>query len=366
MKIGILVLSIGSFGNKAYYNLQEIGLAKALSNLFSEIKVYKSVPAESKQIQKEIINQNTEMYYLPFRKIGTNGFPDMDTVDKDLDALICFSDTQLSVPRVYKWCKKYSIKFIPYIGVISSHSENRIIKTLIEVLFNRNISVYKKSTCCVKTPTVQQGLAKMGVNNSVVAPVGLDMDLMKKDYSTVNILDLKTKYGYKADDEVLLFIGRFVEEKQPLKMIDIFSEVHKKDENYKLFMVGSGELKEQVISKIKELNIENEIQMIDKIPNIDIWELYCMADSFVNLNQQEIFGMAILEAMYYGCKVVALKAPGPDYIIEHGINGYLAGNDSELTDCILNKNNDISLSAHDRIVKNFTWQKSAEKFADII
>lgn len=26
-----------------------------------------------------------------------------------------------------------------------------------------------------------------------------------------------------------------------------------------------------------------------------------MADSFVNLNQQEIFGMAILEAMYYGC-----------------------------------------------------------------
>lgn len=33
--------------------------------------------------------------------------------------------------------------------------------------------------------------------------------------------------------------------------------------------------------------------------------------------------MAILEAMYYGCKVVAWDAPGPNLIIENGKSGWL-------------------------------------------
>ena len=43
MKIGIMVLSIGSFGKKGFYNLQEIGLAKAIDALCDETKVYKLV-----------------------------------------------------------------------------------------------------------------------------------------------------------------------------------------------------------------------------------------------------------------------------------------------------------------------------------
>ncbi len=94
-------------------------------------------------------------------------------------------------------------------------------------------------------------------------------------------------------------------------MIEIFSEILKIDVNYKLLMVGSGKLKEIVIAKIKELGIQYKAQMLENIPNSDIWELYRFSEAFINLNQQEIFGMAILEAMYYGCKVVAWKAPGP-------------------------------------------------------
>lgn len=130
-------------------------------------------------------------------------------------------------------------------------------------------------------------------------------------------------------------------------------------------MVGTGELKNAVEERIKDHNLSAYVQMIERIPNSEIWELYCMADVFVNLNQKEIFGMAILEAMYYGCKVVAWKAPGPNLIIENGISGWLAESNQaviEAVQCV----SGISEAAHKRIIDNFTWESSAKKILPII
>ena len=44
MRIGLLITSIGNFGQKGFYNAQEIGLAKELDKLFDEVIVYKAVP----------------------------------------------------------------------------------------------------------------------------------------------------------------------------------------------------------------------------------------------------------------------------------------------------------------------------------
>lgn len=41
----------------------------------------------------------------------------------------------------------------------------------------------------------------------------------------------------------------------------------------------------------------------------------------INLNQQEILGMAILDAMDYSCIVVASKAPEPKLVVENGKYG---------------------------------------------
>ena len=130
-------------------------------------------------------------------------------------------------------------------------------------------------------------------------------------------------------------------------------------------MVGTGELKSAVVKKIKELDLAEYVQVIDCIPNSDIWELYRIADSFINLNQQEIFGMAILEAMYYGCKVVAWKAPGPNLIIENNVSGYLVESNEEVIKEIGNK--DVPAEkAHERVVNNFTWKNTAEKIKNVL
>lgn len=346
--------------------MQEIGLAKELDKLFDEITVYKAVPMSIEKSISPIDDcKHATLYQIPVKSYGINGDWKCSLMDTSLDALIYFSDTQLVVPKVFKWCRSNNIPMYPYIGVIESHSTSQWKKAIIDFMFKRNLTVYKKCICFVKTPTVARQLAALGIEKSVVIPVGLDLSLLHSDYENYISTEIKVKYGYSASDKILLFIGRLTEEKQPVKMIEIFSKIREKDSNYKLLMVGTGELKDSVESRIKELNLIDSVQTLDSIPNCDIWELYCIAYSFVNLNRQEIFGMALLEAMYYGCKVVAYYAPGPNLIIENGKSGWLVQDDEEIIDKIMDET-DISKEAHRRVIDEFTWENGAKKIYGII
>lgn len=320
MRVGLPVASIGNFGQKGFYNAQEIGLAKELDKFVDEIIIYKLVAEDQKYTEEKVGScSHTTLKMIPSKSFGINGLIDVDVLDKTLDVIVFFSDTQICVPKVYKWVQKNGVKLFPYIGVLESHSTSSLKKTIMDFLFKRNLAVYKKCHCFVKTPAVERELRSKGVEEITVMPVGLDLSLLHQNYKEVYKDYLKLKYGFKEEDKVVLFIGRLIEEKQPLKMVEIFSQLHKQDSSYRLLMVGTGPLKEAVDEKIKNADITNVVKQIEKIPNSDIWELYHFADCFVNLNQQEIFGMAILEAMYYGCKVVAWHAPGPDFIIEDGV-----------------------------------------------
>lgn len=366
MRIGLLITSIGNFGQKGFYNAQEIGLAKEMDKQFDEVIVYKANPLSEKESICQIDGcKHSTLYQVPVKSQGINGVWDCSIMDPTLDAVLYFADTQLAVPRVFKWCCKNDIKMYPYIGVIESHSTNKLKKHFVNLMFKRNVEVYKKCTCFVKTPIVAEQLDMLGIARTVVTPVGLDISLLFTEYDKISVRIIKKKYGYSEADKVLLFIGRMLEEKQPIRMIDILSEIRKKDQTYKLLMVGNGELKPAVETRIKELNLIDSVQMIERIPNSEIWELYRLADTYVNLNQQEIFGMSILEAMYYGCKVVAWKAPGPNFIIENGKSGWLAESNQEVIQHIESKI-EMSSAAHTRIVKSFMWDNTAKKMAGLM
>ncbi len=65
------------------------------------------------------------------------------------------------------------------------------------------------------------------------------MELLKQDYSSYCLEDLKKNWGYAVENKVLLFVGRMTAEKQPLKMIQLFRRLYQKDKQYRLLM-GTG------------------------------------------------------------------------------------------------------------------------------
>lgn len=365
MKIGLLVTSIGDFGQKGFYNTQEIGLGKALDSFFDEVVIYKLVSSDNEYIEEPLEGcKNAHIRFIPSKKIGNNGILDIKLLDKDLDVLIYFTDTQLFVPKVYKWAIKNDIQFYPYIGVIESHSTNAVKRILINEFAKRNFEVYKKCHCFVKTPTVKCNLSKLGVNKITVTSIGLDRGLLYNGEIPSKAL-LKNKYGFDVNDKVVLFIGRLIDEKRPIEMIEIIKELHSIDPNYKLIMVGTGPLESIIKNKINDYELQNVVKRIDKLPNSQVWELYSFSDCFVNLNEQEIFGMAILEAMYYGCKVVAWNAPGPNFIIEDNVSGFIVSSMEEMINKI-EDSKDMSSNSKIRVVNNFTWDIIAKNIKNIV
>lgn len=366
MNVGIFVPNVGNFGAKGYYNSQEIGLGKELSKKQCRVTIFKLV-TNIKTIKTEVINERCKIKYIPARKIGINGIiSDFSAIDSEkIDKIVCFSDIQIIVRRLYRYCIKNNIEFIPYIGVIESSSNNIIIKNLMKIFKKQNISIYKKcNKIMAKTPSIIKELENNDVYGSLLSPVGLDFDIMHQEFEKESSILLRKELGYSKKDKIVLFIGRLEEQKNPLLAIEILSNILLKDKSFKMIMIGSGNLKNKVLEKINDGLIER-INFIEKINNDEIWKYYRISDCFINLNKDEIFGMAILEAMYYKCPVIAVKAPGPNYIISNRDVGVLVDNiDKEkITEIILDENKKLEYvkeKSNKYIKYHFSWSICAE------
>lgn len=366
MKIGIVKLNISNCGKAGYYNDQEIGLAKKLRDFGHDIHVYFCV-SFSEEERIDNIGENITIHVIPTKKIGTNALLDTNNLDTDLDAIVCPCDIQLSIPKIYKWSLKKSITFIPYIGTINSKSSNKIVRLLMNINKKRIVSIYRKVDVVAKTNALKEELNQLSINNVFVAPVGLDFDLLNKNYLDVNIDSIKAKYGYNEKDKVVLLIGRIEEDRNPLDSVAVIKTLFNYDNNYRLLIVGKGSLEKQLKDAFEFEGLDNYVKHISQIPNENMWEVYRMADRLISFSKTEIFGMSILEAMYYETPVFVVNAPGPNDIIKNKQTGFLYLSSNEMSINIIKENIiNIGKQAHDSIVNDFSWDAVAKTVESIV
>lgn len=353
MKIGIVTLSRIDSNQGVYYNLQDFGLAKAFAFAGHSVVLYRLAKNEDKI---EEINSIKIIFKKTFG-LGKQSITGFKFIDKDLDRLVCFSDNQISFPRLYHWCRKYNVILQPYIGVLKSNSNNIFIAFITDILLKRNISLYKKIMVYGKTPSILKEFDKLGIKKYKLIPVCLDDELLHSNYEKKDRVQLRTEYGYEAEDKILLFIGRMEKEKEPFKMLEIFNHLFNYNSKCRLIMIGDGILYQCVEKEIKARGLTENVQLIRRVPNQEIWKFYCICNCFVNLNQHEIYGMSILEAMYYQCPVVAVRASGPEYIMEDGVGGYLCDDMEEIYFRISQvlTNNIVFKNTRQKVEQNFYW-----------
>lgn len=369
MKIQIIALGMTDKSHRKFYNTQDMGLGRALADMGHTVDMYSFISGDTDET--EHFSDRLAMHYLHSKSFGFHSLHPCDFITSDVDGVICFSDNQMNFKRVVKRCKEQGVVCLPYVGALDSHNASKIKKAILD-LFISNMKFYRNMTVLAKTPNVKRQMEAQKVGDIVVAPCCLDLAAVRKDYETSDIGKLRSEVGFGTEHKVILYLARLIDEKHPLEMLDIFAELYRKDASYRMISIGKGELQQPFEQKIEELGLSDAIYRIESIENSQVWKFYRMSDVMVNLNRVEIFGMAILEAMYYGCPVVARRAPGPEYILTDGKDGFLCDDSKQVVDRTERLCSDgscreqITAAAKARIMKDFIWQATAQIMLDEI
>ncbi len=364
MNIGIIVLSLNRTAKSGFYHSQELGLGRALAAQGHTVTVYRPADRRQRRLPQTTVMSNLLTYTeLPAFSVGINGFFPKKHLDRSLQVLVCFCDTQLYTASVMKWCKKNNVAFYPYIGILRSTSTHALYRRIMDFFTRRLIRRYRAlPVVWGKTPAVCAELTSFGITGTKLVPVGLDAALLHQDYRTADRTTLRQEYGYSDTDRLVLFVGRLVPEKEPLHMLRLFAKARQQNNALRLCMIGRGQLEDETALLTAQLHLENAVQLLPIVPNDQMWKFYRMSDCFVNLNRHEIYGMAILEAMYYECPVIIHSAPGPDYILSgSGYDGVcITDKKEEIIRTMIsspNTSRDMLRDLHRHITENFMWNR---------
>lgn len=362
MKLGILCTMINGFGRRGYYNSQEIGLGRALARKGHEVMIYKGIDPSEKE-EKVQVEKNLTIWYLPMKHLGAHGFMDCKNLDPQLKALFCFGDQQIFLPHVYRWCRRRRIPFAAYVGTAHSLDSNFKSKVMNALFAAGTLRIYKKNPVLAKTSAAKEELRQLGVPHAVIAPVGLDTAVLKKNIPADEKMRLRKEHGFEADDVILCNVSRLSWEKRPLELIDLFLQVKGK-KKFKLIIVGNGPLEEELNEKIRKNGLEKEVKIYPNVPYEKMWEIYEMSDHYLNMNKGEIFGMAIMEAVYYKTSVAAIRALGPSVTLKDMKGHKLCENDDEMAEWITGpypSEKDLQESS-EKMASTFTWDRCADAF----
>lgn len=120
------------------------------------------------------------------------------------------------------------------------------------------------------------------------------IDLDKFKYNESLRKKKRKELGIKDNTLVIGHIGRFVAQKNHDFLIDIFDEIHKKNNNSILLLAGQGPLMEDIKNKVKKLNLDDNVKFLGQ--RNDANELY------------QAFDVFLLPSLYEGLPVVGVEA----------------------------------------------------------
>ena len=221
-----------------------------------------------------------------------------------------------------------------------------------------------------------------GKSEDEVQTVYIGVDENKFNTEKYNKEELKKKYlGEASNKKVLSYICRISEQKRPMLFLQIIAKLKQKRQDFKVLVVGDGNLLEKMKEKTKELNIYDDIIFTGSLK--DTTEIYAISDLTINCSLKEGLALTSYESLSMGVPVVSSDVGGQKELITGEVGEiiplmqdekdiYLENyNPKEINnfvsaiDKVLNNLDEYKKNCRKRIVNNFTINKMIEKMTTI-
>lgn len=348
-----------SFDN---YNLQEIGLGTAFCKEGYDFDLL----YYSKENRNQIINVEDKRIKVLWRKgikiLRTGIYPQIlkRSFLSKYDAVIVSEYSQLMSILVSRLHKNTYIYNGPYYNMFKIPFVEKIYDNLFIKAINKNVvKVFSK------TERAKRFIEEKGITNVEVVGVGLDVRKFDEEKHIKEIT--KSLLKKMENKRNILYVGAIIKRKNVELILNAFNEI-KKNEKYddvQLIMIGKGD--EKYVNRCFELMSEEAKKNVihqQFIENAQLKFIYEEADIFLLPSLQEIFGMVLLEAMYFGVPVISSNSAGGETLIENNKNGIIVSDFNkeqwEEKICFLLDNKEIRTSigrrASNTIKSQFMWE----------
>ncbi|XP_026572011.1 glycosyltransferase 1 domain-containing protein 1 [Pseudonaja textilis] len=160
--------------------------------------------------------------------------------------------------------------------------------------------------------------------------------------------------------------------KDPLYLLDVFSEWHREDSRVHLIIVGPAADPTFAKEVEEKVNKADGVHLLSEVPQEDLHAIMKNSFAVVNSSISEGMSAAILEAMDLNVPVLARDIPGNAAVIVHQTTGLLYSTPQEfvqqaktlMKDPVLYK--EIVRKAHEYVLKHHSWEKERKVYQNLV
>ncbi len=171
----------------------------------------------------------------------------------------------------------------------------------------------------------------------------------------------------------LVFAGRLIQRKGVFTLVNALALLRKRNPNIKLYILGEGPLKEDLIRCVEEKRLRMNVVFLGYRENVGDYFLNADFCVFPSEGGEGLMG-TVLETMYCGGVVITTRGNGNEEILSDPNEGLIveAGNNEALAQAmqfaIENPQwcSQVRAKAKNKARQNFTWDKYISEIGDII
>jgi glycosyltransferase involved in cell wall biosynthesis len=119
-------------------------------------------------------------------------------------------------------------------------------------------------------------------------------------------------------------VGRLDSEKNPLLLVDVIAQLHRRDPRWQLTIAGDGPLRSAVEDAVASRGLDDVVQLVGEVPNGSaLWQLYRDSHALLHVSLTEGLPQVLLEAMAAGLPIVATDVGSVGTALGNGERGRL-------------------------------------------